>query len=415
MKKITTIALVALTVPALLLTGCGNTQIKLKTQEFETSKTIANHVIDFANQVEAFKTLSSEYEANLNNDASQKHLFAFNKIDEINKNFVFVMPAIDMRINDRPAWSYDLSYVFAGFEDFSLVNTNYGSDNDSSRNYYYFYSQSALALDQTSPLPKPEISISGYQTDDVAVESYIKSFGNALKFKTTPASDYQVEVSAEFAYPSNTEVSETETGTIGGEDYLKVERDDQNSKIIITYQNDIGILKKKEVTFKTENGKVQKIVRYFECDNATADPIEWTANTLKDYSYEFGESDYLGLYKNLKTFNNVGYFKGEQVITNQISNKLEFYMLKDGNIMANYNAKNGSNATTAEVLILNGRSSGYVKYKSGNHKIDNIETIFEDKKQNKFARATQAEKDASTKTYVYKYKDGKITATIVGG
>lgn len=414
MKKIMKYALALAILPCILLVGCGGEKIKLKTQSFEPGKLIYDNVIEFTDDVRAFETLSAEFTQSLNTDASQKLTFGWNLINNINKNFTFIMPALDMRINNRAVWSYNLSNVSTTLSDFTLSLTN--SDNANSKAYIYYYSSNINSLDQNSPLPQPVVKTPGYTTDKLSVETIIKSMGLALKYKVSPANDYQVEVYSEFVYPTQAEVPEMLTGSIEMGDYLEIMRDDDGKVITIIYQLQNGNLAKKEVNFKTDSstGKIRKIITFSECTDMNTLPYVFTPNSLKNYEYDFSSSELIGTYKNIKAYNDTGFFKGEQVITNQISNKLEFFMLKDGNIMANYNAKEGTTVTTAELLIYNGGSNGKLKYKNGSHKIESIEDIFKNDKEQSFTKITNAERSATTKTYQFKFKDTETTCSVAG-
>lgn len=407
MKKILKYALAVAILPCILFAGCSGEKLNLKTEKFSDGSLIYNNFYDFTQDVRGFETLSADFTKSLNNDAEQKEIFAWNLINKINENFTFVMPALDMRINNRLAWSYDLSSVSNALAEFNLTYVD--KDSVSSKNYVYYYNSNAHSFDGDSPLPQP-VTKTAYTTDDVNIEEIIKKMGLSLVYKVTPTQDYQVDVYPEFVYPSESEISATVSGTIENGNYFEIVRNDQTKCISVIYQKTTNIVAKKDVTFKTDetSGKMRKIVTYYECTDPSAEPLSFTPVSSKNYEYTFQSSDVVGTYKNLKMFKDKGYFRGEQVITNQISNKLEFYALKDGNIMANFNAKEGTSTETVELLIYNASSSAKMKYKSGSHRIESIEDIFEDKKEQSFAKITKAEKAASTKTYLFNYYNAEV-------
>ena len=410
MKKFLKYVLAGLVLPCVLLAGCGGDKLNLKTEAFADNSLIYDNLIDYTQDVRDFETLSADYTKSLNTDAKQKETLAWNLVNKINKNFIFVMPALDMRINNRLAWSYDLTTVSPTLSEFSLVQTT--SETTAAKTYLYYYNTNIYSFDQNSPLPQP-VTKTPYTTDDVNVENEIKKMGLVLKYKVTPTTDYQVEITPEFVYPTEAEVSASVKGSVATGNYFEIARNDDTKTIQIIYQKTTNIIARKDISFKTDDttGKVRKIVSYYECTDPNTDPLAFAPVSSKNYEYTFQESELIGTYKNLKVFQDTGYFRGEQVITNQISNKLEFYMLKDGNIMANYNAKENTNIETVELLIYNGASNAKLKYKSGSHKIESIEEIFKNKKEQSFTKITEAEKAASTKTYRFNYENTEVRVT----
>lgn len=287
-KKIIFMLVAFLICPAFVFSACTN---NIKPVDFQVRQTNLG-ILDYYNKIRNTTNNFIKYIPQIEELTSpQQDLYSdtISTIQDIENRIYLTLPALDFYLNnDAEVENESAYYAFEDLNiwDFELIE-NFTLGNVKT------YSKRITSQNESLYLPTIEI-IEDVNNCQDAIDDMIVDWGNALNLSIETATNYKIEVTTGFYYPSDFEVPERN-------DEIIISRNATMNQIIITYNMNVELEPRtfsKVVTFSNN----EKIVKKY---NGVYSP---EATPIGQYKYKIENSAITGRYE-IEFLPNVSYFK----------------------------------------------------------------------------------------------------------